>query len=101
MDRKEIDTLISSMLSSRERVSDLLFMSGNPPLVESDGVLSPFPFDSADSSLTPEFIEGLADQITNHNERLISDYQTNGSCDCSYEIENVARLRANIYKEGG
>jgi twitching motility protein PilT len=90
------------MLASRERVSDLLFMSGCPPLIESDGVLCP-PFDlqSTDAPLTSEFIEELADQITNHNERLLSDYQTNGSCDCSYEIENVARLRANIYKESG
>ncbi len=89
------------MLASYERVSDLLFMSGSPPLIESDGVLRPFSLDSADSSLTPEFIQELADQITNRNERLLSDYQTNGSCDCSYEIENVARLRANIYKESG
>jgi twitching motility protein PilT len=101
MDRKDIDALLTRMLASRERVSDLLFMSGGPPMIESDGFLSPFLFDSTDSPLTPEFIEELADQITNHNERLHSDYQTNGSCDCSYEIANVARLRANIYKESG
>jgi twitching motility protein PilT len=102
MDRKDIDALITRMLSSRERVSDLLFMSGCPPLIESDGVLCPpFDLESGDAPLTSEFIEELANQITNNNERLVSDYQTNGSWDCSYEIENIARLRANIYKESG
>src|SRR4029077_13417889 len=32
-------------------------------------------------------------------ERLINEYVTTGSCDCSYAIENIARFRTNIYKE--
>jgi twitching motility protein PilT len=101
MDRTHVNALLTSMLSSQERVSDLIFMAGGPPLVESDGILSPFPIDTPDSCLASDFIDQLADEITNKNERLRADYQSNGSCDCSYELENVARLRANIYKERG
>ena len=35
------------------------------------------------------------------NERLTSDLDERGSCDCSYAIENVARFRVNIFKQSG
>jgi len=35
----------------------------------------------------------------NGDERLTTDYASTGSGDCSYAIDDVARFRANIYKE--
>jgi twitching motility protein PilT len=99
MDRATVDALITSMLATQDRVSDLLFIAGKPPLVETEGRLRPFAIDTPGSLLTPQLIEALADQIIGNDERLTSDYNTTGSCDCSYAIEDVARFRVNIYKE--
>jgi twitching motility protein PilT len=99
MDRATIDPLITRMLDTRQRVSDLIFITGKPPLVETEGRLKPFVMDAAESVLTQQFIEDLAQHIIGNDERLINDYNTSGSCDCSYSIENVARFRVNLYKE--
>jgi twitching motility protein PilT len=99
LDRQTVDALITRMLEAGERVSDLLFLAGKPPLVEIDGRLKPFAIDKPDSLLTTHIIEALAEYIINDDERLKTDYASTGSCDCSYGIDNVARFRANIYKE--
>ena len=99
MDRAAIDALITRMLETRDGVSDLLFIAGKPPLIETEGRLKPFASDMPGSVLTPHFIEALAEHIVGGDERLINDYDATGSCDCSYAIENLARFRVNIYKE--
>src|ERR1700757_2603235 len=99
MDRKTVDSLITNMLATGERVSDLLFIAGKPPLVEADGLLKPFAIDKPGSVVTPAFVDALAEHIIGEDERLKIDYAESGSCDCSYAIENVARFRTNIYKE--
>jgi twitching motility protein PilT len=99
MDRETVDSLIMSMLELGERVSDLLFIAGKPPLVEIDGRLKPFLIDGPDAIVTPAFVDALAEHIIGGDERLKADYAKSGSCDCSYAIDNVARFRTNIYKE--
>lgn len=99
MDRAAIDALITRMLETQERVSDLLFITGKPPIIEINGRLKPFAMDAAGSVLTQQFIEELAQHIIGNDERLINDYNATGSCDCSYSIEDVARFRVNLYKE--
>jgi twitching motility protein PilT len=101
MDRQSLDALLTGMLESADGVSDLLFISGKPPLVDVHGRLKNFPFDSPDSVLTPALIEQLAGQIMNGSERLRLEFSTTGSCDCSYAIENLARFRVNIFKQNG
>ena len=99
MDKRIVDALITSMLETGDRVSDLLFIEGKPPLVEIDGRLRPVaPNNIDDFAITPQFIEALSALIIGDEERLMTDYAATGSCDCSYAIENVARFRANIYK---
>jgi twitching motility protein PilT len=99
LDRQTVDALITSMLEGGERVSDLLFFAGKPPLVEVDGRLKPPAINTPDSLLTTDFIDALAEYIMGDDERLRTEYASTGSCDCSYAIENVARFRTNIYKE--
>lgn len=89
------------MLQTGEGVSDLLFVSGRPPLVEYHGRLQEFPIDTPESVLTSELIQKIADIVIDGNERLTKDLATNGSCDCSYAIESVARFRVNIFKQCG
>src|SRR3954447_6546073 len=101
MDRQTVDSLLTGMLESADGVSDLLFISGKPPLVEVHGRLSDFPIDTPESVLTPALIEEIAALIMNGSERLRTEFSTTGSCDCSYAIENLARFRVNIYKQNG
>ncbi|MEY2482885.1 MAG: twitching motility protein PilT [Verrucomicrobiota bacterium] len=101
MDRQTVDALLTGMLGSAEGVSDLLFISGKSPLVEVHGRLSDFPIDTPDSVLSPVLIEQLAGQIMNGSERLRMEFAANGSCDCSYAIEDLARFRVNIFKQNG
>jgi len=100
MDRQTVDALLTGMLESAEGVSDLLFISGKPPLVEIHGRLHDFPIDTPESVLTPIQIEQLAGHVMNGNERLRADFATSGSCDCSYAID-LARFRVNIFKQNG
>lgn len=99
MDKKSVDALITRMLETADRVSDLLFLAGKPPLVEIDGRLIPFTQDKSEPRLTSQFIDALADYILADDQRLVLEFADNGACDCSYAIENVARFRANIYRE--
>ncbi|HEX8077111.1 MAG TPA: PilT/PilU family type 4a pilus ATPase [Chthoniobacterales bacterium] len=101
MDRQTIDALLTGMLESADGVSDLLFISGKPPLVEVDGRLSDFPIDTPETVLTSDLIEQIAAQIMNGSERLQLEFANTGSCDCSYAIENLARFRVNIFKQNG
>jgi twitching motility protein PilT len=99
MDRAKIDALITDMLETADRVSDLLFITDKPALIETDGRLIPFTMNQSDGPLTSQFIDVLAEQIIGTDERLLADYESAGSCDCSYMVENIARFRVNIYKE--
>jgi twitching motility protein PilT len=99
MNRAKIDALIKDMLETADRVSDLLFITNKPALIETDGRLIPFMMNQSDGPLTPHFIDALAEQIIGTDARLLADYESSGSCDCSYMVEDVARFRVNIYKE--
>jgi len=101
MDKKAVDALLASMVQSEKGISDLLFIEGKPPLLDIYGRLREFPIDTPGSLLTSEFIEELADHVMGDNERLLQSFTATGSCDCSYDIKDVVRLRANIYKQNG
>ncbi len=101
MDRETIDALLTGMLESADGVSDLLFITNKPPLVDVHGRLHDFPIDTPESVLTPLFIEEIAGHITNGSERLRMEFAATGSCDCSYAIEDLARFRVNIFKQNG
>jgi twitching motility protein PilT len=101
MDREIVDSLLRDMLQSTEDISDLLFISGKPPLVEIHGRLNQFSIDGPGSVLKPLFLEQLADHLMNGSERLKMEFAASGSCDCSYAIENLARFRVNIFRQNG
>jgi twitching motility protein PilT len=102
MDGGIVDSLLTGMLQSADDVSDLLFISGKPPLVEVHGRLHQFSVaDRPDFLLTPVYIEELAGHIMDGSDRLKMEFAASGSCDCSYAIENIARFRVNIFKQNG
>jgi twitching motility protein PilT len=99
MDKATIHALLGSMVQSAEHVSDLLLLQGRPPMVESHGRLVTFPIDTPNSLLTADLLDDLARELMAKNPRLLSLYESTGSCDTSYEIPGLARMRVNIFKQ--
>ena len=99
MDKNTVDALLTGMVQSADHVSDLIFIGGKPPLVETHGRLYEFPIDTPDSLLTSEIIDAIAHHMMEGNERLLSMYSSTGSCDTSYEVPDVARFRVNVYRQ--
>jgi twitching motility protein PilT len=89
------------MISSSEGISDLLFAVGKPPVMEDHGVLEEFPIDTPTGVLDSTQIDQIADHVMQGDERLKSDLATHGSCDCSYALADLARMRVNIFKQNG
>jgi twitching motility protein PilT len=100
MDKEIVDAMLDAMIHHGDGVSDLLFVVGKPPHVETYGKLSPMQTDPPDVVLTETEINQIADLFINNNERLRNDFLTTGSCDCSYAIP-AARFRVNIYRQNG
>jgi twitching motility protein PilT len=101
MDKATVDALLTGMVQSEKGISDLLFLEGKPPLVEAYGQLHDFPIDTPDSVLTGRVIEEITEHLIAGNQRLLTTFSATGSCDTSYEIVGVVRLRVNIYKQNG
>src|SRR5688572_21666841 len=101
MQTEELDALLAAMLQSAEGASDLLFVAGKPPQVESYGKLVPFALEPPNSILDGPMIATVAHTIIAGNQRLVQDLAKTGSCDCSYSIPNFCRFRVNIFKQNG
>ena len=99
MSENHIDQLLTSILQTHEGVSDIFYIVGKPPQVEAHGDLQSYPDESA--ILTPDKVEALAHCLMNGEDRLKSDFLQQGSCDCSYAIEGLARFRVNIFRQNG
>ena len=89
------------MISSNEGVSDLLFAVGRPPIIEQHGSLEEFPIDTPSGVLAAEQIDQIADHVIGGDARLREDLEKSGSCDCSYALTDLARMRVNIFKQNG
>lgn len=99
MDKATANALLAGMVQSQQEVSDLLFLEGKPPLVECHGRLHEFPIDTPGGVLTCDLIDKIAEYVIDGNERLVAMFEATGSCDTSYAVDGVARLRVNIYKQ--
>lgn len=89
------------MISSSPGVSDLLFAVGKPPVMEEHGVLEEFPIDTPTGLLDAAQIDQIAEHVMNGDERLRTDLAKQGSCDCSYALGDLARMRVNIFQQNG
>jgi twitching motility protein PilT len=89
------------MICSSEGVSDLLFAVGKPPVIEEHGVLEEFPIDTPTGVLDATLIHQIADHVMQGDERLKTELANNGSCDCSYALADLARMRVNIFQQNG
>ena len=101
MRSQELDLILTTMLNSQPVVSDLNFTVGKPLQVESRGVLVPVPIDPPMSSLTAYQTEQIALSLIAGDRRLTEMLLREGSCDLSYYVQGLARLRVNIFSQRG
>lgn len=97
----DLDRILSAMLKTYDGISDLNFSVGHPLQMEDFGELRPVYVDPPIEALTPFQTEQIALTLMQGNRRLIYDYLTGGSCDCSYSLGNEARFRVNIFRQQG
>src|SRR6059036_3136796 len=97
----DLDKVLSAMLKTYTGISDLNFSVGHPLQVEDFGELKPVYVDPPIEALTPHQTEQVALTVMQGNRRLIYDYLTGGSCDCSYSLDGEARFRVNIFRQQG
>src|SRR5438034_7231275 len=97
----DLDRILSAMLQTYDGISDLNFSVGHPMQVEDFGELKPVFVDPPIEALTPYQTEQIALTLMQGNRRLIYDYLTGGSCDCSYSLNEQARFRVNIFRQQG
>src|SRR5438128_9750568 len=97
----DLDKVLSAMLKTYTGISDLNFSVGHPLQVEDFGELKPVYVDPPIDALTPHQTEQVALTVMQGNRRLIYDYLTGGSCDCSYSLDGEARFRVNIFRQQG
>jgi twitching motility protein PilT len=97
----ELDRILSAMLNTYDGISDLNFSVGSHLQVEDYGELKPVYVDPPIDSLTPYQTEQIALALMRGNRRLIYDYLTGGSCDCSYALNEEWRFRVNIFRQQG
>jgi twitching motility protein PilT len=97
----DLDRVLSAMLKTYDGISDLNFSVGHPLQVEDFGELKPVYVDPPIEALTPYQTEQIALTIMQGNRRLIYDYLTGGSCDCSYSLGDEARFRVSVFRQQG
>src|SRR3954463_16176930 len=97
----DLDRILSAMLKTYDGISDLNFSVGHPLQVEDFGELKPVFVDPPIEALTPYQTEQIGLTLMQGNRRLIYDYLTVGSCDCSYSLNDEARFRVSIFRQQG
>jgi twitching motility protein PilT len=101
MTQQWFDALLGAMLDREPDAPDFLFVAGKQPIAQCHGALKEFEIADRKEGLSEHEIERIANVLIDGNKRLVDDYATRGSCDCSYALPGRARFRANIFKQRG
>ncbi|MGA8764998.1 MAG: PilT/PilU family type 4a pilus ATPase [Candidatus Sulfotelmatobacter sp.] len=90
--------LLAAMLRTSEKISDLFFSPGKPPLVDIGGKLA-----SAGTTrvLTSEDTRRIAFDLIGKNQHAIDNLKEVGSCDVSYSLPGANRFRVNVFMQRG
>ncbi|MCG8532272.1 MAG: twitching motility protein, partial [Desulfovibrionales bacterium] len=99
MKRQQLNQLLSRMLDSHEKISDLNFTPGKPPQVVCSGELVPVL--PSMGCLTPFQTETIALGLLGTNVKQTRTLLENGACDLSYALGSRARFRVNIFSSFG
>jgi twitching motility protein PilT len=92
--------IISSLLTASGKGSDLILSPGHPPHVKLYGKIAPVLAPGIDI-FSAEDVARIAADIIGSNAFAAQTLKDEGSCDVSYSIPAVARLRVNIFTQRG
>jgi twitching motility protein PilT len=92
--------VLRQMLSTSEKVSDLIFSPGRPPQIELAGKLQPVNIQGLER-LTPAHTAGIAKVIIGNAENALESLEKTGSADVSFSAPGEARFRVNVFKQRG
>jgi twitching motility protein PilT len=93
-------SIITRLLRTSNHVSDLFLSAGCQPSVKIDGKLVPVEVPGVEM-LTVEDTARIAGELIGSNRFAVQKLKEDGSCDISYSIPKMARLRANIFTQRG
>jgi twitching motility protein PilT len=89
--------LLTAMLRSAPKISDLFFSAGRPPMVEINGRLSGV----GARALTPDDTRHIATELIGDNKYALENLREQGSCDVSYSLAGSSRFRVNVFMQRG
>jgi len=92
--------LLNAMLRASEKVSDLIFSPGLPPLVERDGRLLPVRVQGL-PRLTADHTQRISADLIGNNQHALATLREQGACDISYALPGNARFRVNVFMQRG
>lgn len=106
MDRLQFEMIISQALSEFPSFSDLLFATGRPCQVSVDRVLRLLQINNSEkfglaNTLEAAHTQALVKMMISDKVDLSDSLAREGSCDLSYESEQGARFRVNIFTQRG
>ncbi|MDR3204984.1 MAG: twitching motility protein, partial [Deltaproteobacteria bacterium] len=96
-----LEYILEKLLNAAPDVSDINMTVGHPFQVETGGELVSVYFQPEIRALTPYQTEALALSILKGDKHLINLLLDSGSCDLSFNLENKARFRVNIFSQQG
>jgi len=92
--------LLNAMLRASEKVSDLIFSPGLPPLVERDGRLLAVRVQGL-PRLTADHTQRISADLIGNNQHALATLREQGACDISYALPGNARFRVNVFMQRG
>ena len=101
MNKDHLNKLLAAMLEGQPALSDLLFIPGRPPQMDCYGKLHSYTGNLTEPVVSPHFVEQLATLLMDGNALLLENLRRDGSCDCSYALDGIARFRVNVYRQNG
>jgi twitching motility protein PilT len=89
--------LLTAMLKSSSKISDLFFSPGKPPMIEVNGRLVA----TGPRALSPEDTRHIAQELIGDNKHALDNLREQGSCDVSYSLPGASRFRGNVFMQRG
>jgi twitching motility protein PilT len=89
--------LLTAMLQSAPKISDLFFSPGKPPMVEVNGRLMPV----GSRALSPDDTRHIGTELIGNNKYALGNLREQGSCDVSYSLAGISRFRVNVFMQRG
>src|SRR5437764_13502676 len=92
------NAILSAMLRTSSKVSDLIFSPGRPPQVELSGELVPVKI-AAVPHLSAEDTRRIAGDLIGNNKVAMAKLREQRACDVPYSLPWQASLRANVFMQ--